>query len=163
MAGIEFAVEFDEGSRGAEVAGRAFAVAGAAEDLDFEGGWEILVDLHGIGRFAMDHDAAIAECPACATLDLLAGEAVFEAEPVVGVFFLVKQMAVAVVPLLVVRVIHLEHAMFDAVGILEIFAGLAAADFGGPTGEVLAIEDGFPFAVFGQSKGGGEGDESSDD
>ncbi len=55
-------------------------------------------------------------------------------------FFFKEEVSEAVVPGVVIRVIHLDDAVFDAKGVLEIFASLAAAEFGGPAGEVLAIE-----------------------
>ena len=79
VGGFEFAVHLDVGSGGAEVSGGAFAGAGAAEELDFEGGWEVLFLFHGFGGFAVDHDAGVAEGPAGSFFDLVAGEAVFEA------------------------------------------------------------------------------------
>ena len=154
MLGFQNTIHLDVGARRAEVSSRAFALAGAAENLDFKRCREILFDLHRLRGFAVDHHAAVAESPAGAAFDLLAGEAVFETQAVVRVFLRVEQVPEAVVPLRVVRVVHLEHAILDAEGILEILARLAAADFRRPAAEILAVEQRGPlgFLPMGKSR-----------
>jgi len=97
----ELVIDHDVGAGGAKIASGAWVLAISCEDLDFEGSGEILFEFHGGWWFAVDHDAAIAQCPSGAAINLLAGEAVFEAEAVVGEFFFEKQVTEAVVPLFV--------------------------------------------------------------
>lgn len=66
-------------------------------------------------------------------------------------------MAVLVVEFGVVGVGDFEDAVFDAEGVEGVCAEGVFGEFGGPAGEVFAVEEGKPAVVFcGVGEGGGE-------
>lgn len=157
VGGEEFAVAFDVGSGGAEVAGRARSLTEAAEELDFDGDGEILVFLHGGGGLAVDHDAAVAGGPAGAFDGLVGDEAVFDGDDVIRERSVVEEVAEAAGEFVVAVVADGEEAVFDTEGVGEVFADGVAGDLGGPAGEVLAVEEREPVFFIGWLVGLGEG------
>ena len=157
----ELAVALDVGAGGAEIGGGAGAFAEAAEELDFDGDGEILVEAHGLYGLAVDHDAAVPSGPGGAAGGLGTEEAVFDGDAVVGEFFLIEEMAEAVVEVGVAVVVDGEEAAGDAEGVGEVFAGGVAFDFGSPAGEVAAVEEGEP--ILGGLGGGGGGEQGGEE
>ena len=92
----------------------------------------------------MDHDAAVEVHVGWGVGHHGVGEAVFEAEDVMGIGQVGEEVAEVAVELLVAVVGDLENAVFDAEGVGVVVSEGTFGDFDGPAGEVLAIEEGDP-------------------
>ena len=92
---VELALVHHVRARRAEVAGRPFVLAVAAEELHLDRHGKLLILPHRLGRLAVDHHAAVAQRPPGAALGLLADEAVLEPQHVVRERLLVEQVAEA--------------------------------------------------------------------
>ena len=78
---------------------------------------------------------------------MLADEAVFDAEEIIGERLVVEDVSEATAEAAFVLVVgNLEQAVFDAEGVAVVVVQLVAFDFDGPTVEVLAVEELDPVA-----------------
>jgi len=96
----------------------------------------------------VDHHAAVAQRPVGCARDLLAREAILDAQAVAGELALVEQVPEAVLELLVAVVGDLQDAVLDAEGVGEVVAELVAGDLRLPAAEVPAVEDRDPVLLF---------------
>ena len=93
----------------------------------------------------MQHGAAVAERPGAGIAGrLLADEAVFDHQAVVGERVLVEEVSELAVEALVLVVADLEQAVFDAEGVAEVVAEIVLGDLRRPAFEVLAVEQDDP-------------------
>lgn len=147
MAFDEFVFDDDMGAGCAEVSGGAFAGADAtsSEKLDFDGDGEVLIQAHAGGGLSVNHDAVVAKCPAGPAGYLVADEAVFDTEEIIGVFLGVKEMAELPVEFFILGVIYTEDTILDSEGIFVVFAEGMAGEFWCPVGEIFAVEEGLPY------------------
>ena len=88
----------------------------------------------------MDHDAAIAQRPALSAGGLIACEAVFGGDDVIGEFVLVEDVAEAGVEVIVLVVRHFHDSVFHAERVAEVIAQRIAGDLRRPAGEVFSVE-----------------------
>lgn len=107
----------------------------------------------------MDHDSVVAECPAGAAFDLVADEAVLEAEAVVSVGGFVEEVSELASPFGIFGILDSEKAVFNGEGIVFVLAEGFAGDFWGPVGEIFAVEEGFVVGIFWDCAEGCEGGE----
>ena len=142
MVLVDSALVDDFRAGAAHVGGGArLAVALAAEELRLDGNGKGLVARHGARIGRMQHGAAVAERPGAGIAGrLLADEAVFDHQPVVGVRVLVEEVSELAVETLVLVVADLEQAVFDAEGVAEVVAELVLGDLRRPALQVLAVE-----------------------
>jgi hypothetical protein len=122
--------------------------------LELQGAGEVLVLAHGLRVLRVQHDPGVLGRPAGAALHLIPGEAVFEADAVVGILRFVEKVAEGIAPIGVLLVAHGDRPVLHEEGLVRILAEGVAADLRGPAIEVLAIEDGGPFFIL----AGGAGD-----
>jgi len=137
----ERAVHLDVRAGRAEVGGGARLVAVAAEELDLDRHREGLVLAHRPRILGVDHHAAVALGPAGSALDLLADEAVLDAEPVALVRHPPEEMAEAALEAVVPAVVDLDRAVLDEERRERIVAERLAGDPDLPAGEVAAVEE----------------------
>lgn len=144
-----FAVEVEVGAGGADGAGDAFAGFILAEKLKFEGGGVGLVDAHLLGAFSVKHGAAVGVGPDGGAGGLFAVEAVFAFEVVVGEGLVVDQVAEVLFEGGGTEVLvgDGDGAVDYAEDVVGVFAGGVAVEFGGPSVEVLLVEEGDPGVV----------------
>ena len=89
----QFALLDDVGSRGAQVGSRSVVFSIAAEQLDFNRCRELLVLVHLLRGFAVNHDAAVAYRPAGSARRLISNKTVFHAKIVARKGILIEQVA----------------------------------------------------------------------
>ena len=114
--------------------------------MGFDRAGEVLVDGHGFGALAVEHHAAVADCPTWPSGGLLAYESVFDLEAVLGVHTVEEQVSESLLELFVAVVADLDHPVLNAEGFGVIVSEFEASDFWGPASKVLAIEQGDPLA-----------------
>ena len=143
------AVEVEVGAGGADGAGDAFAGVILGEKLKFEGGGVGLVDAHLLGAFSVEHGAAVGEGPAGGAGGLFAEEAVVAFEVVVGEGLVVDEVAEVCFEGGGAEVLvgDGDGAVDDAEDVVGVFTGGVAVEFGGPSVEVLLVEEGDPGVV----------------
>jgi len=147
-SGVE-AVRFDHlpisedfRARGADVRGGALTGGSTAQELGFDGDWEVLVLGHGVRSLAVEHDAVVAKGPTGSALDLLADEAVLRGDDVMGELPVsVEDVAKPVTEVGVLVVGDSEDAVLDTECVAVVLAEGEAGDFGDPTVEVLALNN----------------------
>ncbi len=147
VLGDKFAVDFEVGAGGADVAGGSLAFSFIGEELEFHADGEALVEGETLGWLGVDHDATIEIHVTGGIGHHFAGEFVFETEEVVGVGEVGVEVAEAFVEGGVFVILAFDDAFFDAEGVEGVFAEGVAGDFRGPTGEVFAIEEGNPLGT----------------
>ena len=143
------AVEVEVGAGGADGAGDAFAGVILGEKLKFEGGGVGLVDAHLLGAFSVEHGAAVGEGPAGGAGGLFAEEAVVAFEVVVGKGLVVDEVAEVFFEGGGAEVLvgDGDGAVDYAEDVVGVFTGGVAVEFGGPSVEVLLVEEGDPGVV----------------
>lgn len=152
MLGGEFALVFNVGAGGADVAGGAGAFAFVGEELELDADGEALLKGHALRRLRMKHDAAVEVHVVRSVGHHLAFELVFHAQDVVRIGEIAVKMAEFFIEGGVFVVAALEDAIFDAESVVGVFAEGVSGDFGSPTGEVFAVEEADP-AFFGGKDG----------
>ena len=112
---------------------------------------KVLVARHGARIGRMQHRAAVAQGPGAGIAGrLLADEAVFDHQPVVGERVLIEEVSELAVEALVLVVAHLEQAVFDAEGVAEVVAELVFGDLRRPALQILAVEQHDPVFLLGR-------------
>lgn len=149
VLGDEFAIDFEVGARGANVAGGAFPFSFVGEKLELEADRETLIESHGLRGLGVNHDAAVEVHVAGGIGHHFPDEFIFETEEVVGVGEVGEEVAEFAIELRVFVILAFEDAVFDAEGVEGVFAEGVFCDFGSPAAEVLAIEKGDPFGGLG--------------
>ena len=144
----EFPFPMELGAGGADIEGAAVAFAKATEELDFNRSGEVLVFFHGFGVLAVKHEAIVPVGPTGTAIDLLADEAVGGTDFIMGVRGFVKEVAKLSAELLPFGIIDGEEPVFDLKGVLVIHTEIGAGEFGGPAGEILAVEKRDPGFLF---------------
>ena len=115
MLGVQRAIHHDVGAGRAQVGRRArLAVAQPAEQLRLERDRKVLILQHRLRRGRMEHQPVVAYRPRRTAFDLLADEAVFRREDVVGKGILVEDVAELAVERRPLVVADLEQAVLDA-------------------------------------------------
>jgi len=156
VLGDELAVHFEVGAGGADVAGGTFSFSFVGEELELKADGEALVVGHGLRGLGVDHDAGVEVHVVGGVGHHFADESIFESEEVVGVGVVGEEVAEFFVESRVFIVLAFEDAVFDAEGVVGVFAEGVFGDFWGPSGEVFAIEEGDPPGTVGGEDEGGE-------
>ena len=89
----------------------------------------------------MDHDAAVLQRPARPAGALVADEPILDAQTIIGILVLGKQVAELIVELGIMVIDDFENAVFDPKGVAEIVARVVAFDLGLPAVQILAVEE----------------------
>jgi hypothetical protein len=130
-------------------------VVGRAQELDLDRDREPLVERHAGRRLAVDHHAAVALGPLRGPGELLAGEAVFDAEPEVAELAVVEEVAEPAAELRVPVVGDGQDASDDPKRLAIVLSERVARDLDRPALEIAAVEQGVPAAGIGARIGGG--------
>ena len=106
-----------------------------AEQLHLDRDRKVLILHHRLRRRRMDHQAVVADRPRqirALRVHLLADEAVFRGEQVVGERVLVKEVAELIGKVLPLVVAHLEESVFDAERVVEVLAQIVVRELRRP-------------------------------
>ena len=127
-----------------------------AEQLHFDGRWKILIQLHLLRRFAVNHHAAVPERPARSARHLIAHKTVFDAQDVIRQRILPEQVPEASAEVGIARIGDFQDAVLDAEGIGMVRPSGMAGDLGRPAIEVFAVEELNPLGLDIRGMGGVE-------
>ncbi len=83
----------DIGTRSAKIKRSTIIFTIAAQKLNFDGGWEVLIYSHQLWIFAMQHQAVIANGPAGSTWTLSSHKAIFDSQTIVRKRFFEEQVS----------------------------------------------------------------------
>lgn len=147
----------DVGAGGTQVAGTASLILVCTKELEFSADGEGLAESHCVCGLTVVHDSAVFVRPAGAAGALGADESVFKAEDVVFEFGFVKEVTEFVLKAVFVAVVgYGDCAVLDPKSVGEVFAERVTSYFGGPAGEVFAVENGLESGLDGRNESGGE-------
>src|SRR5678815_629281 len=89
---------------------------------------------------AVEHQSVIPDRPAWPASDLLANEAIFSRQQIVGKRILVEQVAELAVERRPLVVTDLQQSVFDTERVAEVLAEVVLGELGRPVGQIAAIE-----------------------
>ena len=137
------AVERDGRARRADIAGGPHLAGGRpAKQLGLHRDRIGLVQRHGLGRLAVQHDAGVADRPGGHARRRAAQDPVHQSQPVAGERDLVDQVGELVGELAAVVVVgDPERPVLHHEGVVPVLAGRPVIDLGNPAVEVAAVED----------------------
>ena len=141
-------VHHDIRTGGAQVGGGPLALTLPSEKLNLDGVGKVLPFVHAFGGLAVKHDPAVAKSPTRTIRSLLAKETIFDPEEVMRERGFVKHMPKSLVEILVLVVGHPDYTVLHRKRVVVVDSGFVATNFDRPIGQVLAVEELNPFALF---------------
>src|SRR5688572_12556161 len=141
MLSDELAAHLDVCSGRADVSCVTLVLAVSAKHLHFDAHREILLFAHAFRRLAVDHNAAVANCPSRPIGQLLPGEPILAAKNVIGKGDGEEEMAETVLEFAAISVVcDLDDVIRDAKSVAEILSHRIALNLRRPTAQVLAVK-----------------------
>src|SRR5690606_32310695 len=125
-----------------------FVLTISTEKLCFNGNRKILILQHSLGVLGVKHRSGIPGSPTFSAICLLSYKTIFYLKQVIGVGFVIENMAILLVELVVTIVADLHQTIFYPKGICEIVIQIMRTDLNRPIIYVFAVKKRLPLWLF---------------